>query len=1620
MPVQRIGKYPITGEIGSGGFGKVYSAQDPTVGRIVAIKVMNAPGDTELARRFRSEAMTVAMLAHKNIVTVHEYGEHEGAPYLVMEYLEGVNLQDLIKQGTLSLLEKVEIMTEVAEGLSAAHRLGVTHRDIKPANIMRLQDGSVKIMDFGIARIASESASRLTQTGFIVGTWSYMAPEQFNGVSDSLTDIFAFGVTFYELLTGRNPFSAPDPAGVFARITSVEPPPITTAIPACPEDLDRLVHKSLAKDREQRYANLQDLIVDAQPVLLDLRRAEAVNVFAKAGQHMAGGQLDQAQAAVRKTLQLDPTHSGARQLRNQIEKEMQRRDSAAKAGTLIDKAEKELREHLYDDAQATLAHARQYVSGDSPLQTRLMRADAVIENARRVAKLLDSARANLRRQDYTEAFKSATEALTADPDNSTGQALMQEIDAAIKQREARRRMQEELTRAEGLLLTGETEQALSLLQELERGNPGAAEIVTLRQRAESQWAEESRRLRLSNGVSECKALVRNQQFEEAGRKVDQLLADFPDAAELQNLRRHVTDRIAAKKRSEQLARLKTEAAAYVSRHEYDFAINLLQTGLAKLGEDGELTRLLQNAIASKETHERDQARARAVDEAQRLRRQRKYDDALGAIERAIQAWGDASELQKLMREIADERRQQAVGEITRRAQAALEQKNADSAAAGLREAIKRLGEHPDLRRLLNAAEAQIRERDRAQRVEAVLGAARQLVAARRLSDAVASLDSALRQFPNDASIVAEKQKIVAALEVEKREAEQREAEKIRREQEAQERLRLQQEEALRQQEAARRQQEEARRKEEALEKVRREEQARLAREQAEREAQREKERLQREQEEARRKNEVAQAVREVQSARDPEAATVILNAAFLKHGKIDPLLQEQQRIAGNLAERQRQEAIEKACGEAKSYARENRFDDAIRALNAAESRYPGALPLAAARAEIEQAQRQEEQARLAREQAQREAQREKERLQREQEEARRKKEIEQAVREAQAARDPEAATVILNAAFLKHGKVDPLLQEQQRIAENVAEKQRQEAIDKASSDARACSRRNQFDDAIRVLDAAEIRYPGALPFVAARAEVEQARAVFRRKSDLETGLAKISDYVQLGKLQAGCHLAEDLLKSHPESRELTDAAERLRKRIEEEEQTAELNNVTGQIEQSIGAQDWSRAVNQATGAFAKFPAAEGLARLKRQAEEGKQRKEIEDAEEGVKKARNAKNLELAAELAAAARIRWANEKRFVRIEEEIQEARAEQDVAAARKQADSGRFDEAERSVQQALKRRPNLPSAIDLLADIAARREAKRQMAQLAAENKAMAATASAGSRRNWLIIAGAAGLLIGGGIVWKLFFSPHPQKPETPNVVAERPNQPPSSQPSGQPFVQPSAEATAGSILVSSALANPQAVRGQDYADTLRASAGGPLTWSIANGALPSGLKLDAKTGRIHGRASALKGTYAFDAVATDGSGAKGHASLKIEVVEGTAAAATPAAGSGKTQPESGTASGAPQPSTSQPQPAAQPPAQAPCKDFSLRTFGDLKKGQFTWTGRLVNGQATINAEQVRGDYPSPGAPVRFTVVDKPDIAVGGPDHSNCWNAPLVIKGPSDSTVTVSVKWDIYQPPQ
>jgi serine/threonine-protein kinase len=324
---KQIGRYQVLGELGRGGFSRVYRAYDPAVGRPAALKVLTDV-TAGMLTRFQNEAKVAGNLRHHNIVTVYEYGAHDGAPFLAMEYLEGEDLHHVItSRKPLSLWAKCNIMSQVADGLHYAHGSGVIHRDIKPANIMVLPGGAVKIMDFGIARLSrAPDATRLTQQGYLIGTLRYMAPEQLtNSGFDARSDIFAYGLIFYELVTGRHPFDAPDAQSLMYKLSFGEPPPMGDLAPGTPEGLHRMILKMVQKDRSQRYQSLSEIRFDLDPVRIELQRARASELLLDARARYEEERLERAREILEEALALDAGNPAARELWETVQQTLQGR-----------------------------------------------------------------------------------------------------------------------------------------------------------------------------------------------------------------------------------------------------------------------------------------------------------------------------------------------------------------------------------------------------------------------------------------------------------------------------------------------------------------------------------------------------------------------------------------------------------------------------------------------------------------------------------------------------------------------------------------------------------------------------------------------------------------------------------------------------------------------------------------------------------------------------------------------------------------------------------------------------------------------------------------------------------------------------------------------------------------------------------------------------------------------------------------------------------------------------------------------------------------------------------------------------------------------------------------------
>jgi len=328
-PRPRIGRYQIVGRIGRGGMGMVYRGLDEALDREVAVKTLTVEGalETESRSRFEVEAKAAARLQHTNIVTVFELGEERGVPFIAMELLPGADLEAVLRsREPLLVQEKLDIVIQILRGHAFAHERGIVHRDIKPSNIRLLDDGTAKIMDFGIAKLGG---THLTRTGMMVGTVYYMSPEQIRGKTlDGRSDVFSVGVILHQLLAGKRPFSGKNSTEVLFKIVNDPAPPLPNEPGGLGPRLQEIVNKALAKDPGERYAGaaqMAEALSELQGELNVVPTGDSLAGLSQARGLIKQGDLESAVQRLRELAERNPSWVEARRSLRAVTREMTRR-----------------------------------------------------------------------------------------------------------------------------------------------------------------------------------------------------------------------------------------------------------------------------------------------------------------------------------------------------------------------------------------------------------------------------------------------------------------------------------------------------------------------------------------------------------------------------------------------------------------------------------------------------------------------------------------------------------------------------------------------------------------------------------------------------------------------------------------------------------------------------------------------------------------------------------------------------------------------------------------------------------------------------------------------------------------------------------------------------------------------------------------------------------------------------------------------------------------------------------------------------------------------------------------------------------------------------------------------
>jgi serine/threonine protein kinase len=428
----RIGAYDVIETIGRGGMGTVFRANDPRIGRAVAIKMLTAAADdADLLTRFYREAQYTGNLHHQNIVTVYELGHQDGVPYLVMEYLEGVSLETMIASGRpMPIAQKLGIILQVCNGLTYAHQRGLVHRDIKPANIVILADGTAKIVDFGIALLGG---TKLTRAGHIVGSLNYMSPEQLGGNEvDARTDVYSTGVVLFQMLTGILPFDGGSTAATLKKIMQDPPPLLTNYMTDCPEELEGILQKALAKNLEERYPTPEDFALDLSRVHQQYASKMLDETLHQATDALKQKDFTSARQLVVQVLRHAPHNMEASDMLRQIKRGQEQQQREQNVLQLQMKAEEAFRKNQLEEALQFIEQGMQL----DPSGTVFPGLRSAIREAQaRVVKYRESlkrAEEELRAGNLEAAKRLVMEAQDILPDDAAARTLAGQIIARLE------------------------------------------------------------------------------------------------------------------------------------------------------------------------------------------------------------------------------------------------------------------------------------------------------------------------------------------------------------------------------------------------------------------------------------------------------------------------------------------------------------------------------------------------------------------------------------------------------------------------------------------------------------------------------------------------------------------------------------------------------------------------------------------------------------------------------------------------------------------------------------------------------------------------------------------------------------------------------------------------------------------------------------------------------------------------------------------------------------------------------------------------------------------------------------------------------------------------------------
>ena len=725
--------------------GEVYKARDSVINRTVALKTIttNLAHNSDLLERFYQEARAAGTLQHPNIVTIFELNKEGDTPYIAMEFLEGDSLEKIINSKVaLTISEKLSYIVPVCRALDYAHKRGIVHRDVKPGNIVVSSEGVVKVVDFGIARLVDGG---LTQTNMLIGTIAYMSPQQIQGDrADERSDIWAMGVTCWELIAGERPFNGDNHAALMMKIISGDPPALSKKVPGSPAELDAVVARMMNRDIAERFQTMEEVLLELEPVWRRIQLG-TVSQLIESGKNLLESQdLLRAQRVLREALQIDSSNTEARALLEKTNAAIRRGQVLPKLHERVEKGGQLLASGLSQEARVEAEAALKVDSTFEPARGLLAGVQAANDYSRLIGDKLRVAKQSLASGAILDAGQKLEAVLSWDPENKTALELREHVREEVERRQKREQFSESLKRARELWTEQQYEQCLQSLAAMEKEFGAEPDLLRLREAVLQDQYEQEKALRLA----EARKLVARQQFDGALSLLSGLIELHPEDTGVKSFRSLILQQKEGEAQQKQSSTQLEELRALLGGGKFAEAASKGESLLKDSPQNFELreiVRFAQEELSQGAHKERLEKLLAQVDEARGAHRSA---DAIKHAERGLVEFPGNSEISERLEsaklEQKDNEGRERLQEHIRDIEALIHRDDLTEAIDMARQTLMTVGPSSAVTKLLTTAEFKIKTRAKEKEQQAGLITLQTLVERGKLEEAKTAIHASIK------------------------------------------------------------------------------------------------------------------------------------------------------------------------------------------------------------------------------------------------------------------------------------------------------------------------------------------------------------------------------------------------------------------------------------------------------------------------------------------------------------------------------------------------------------------------------------------------------------------------------------------------------------------------------------------------------------------------------------------------------------------------------------------------------------------------------------------------------------------------------------------------------------